>query len=58
MFRAGHAYAGVWLVFALVALLRVDQTDLGGAVEVDRPDRVCGGSDSDAAWLLPFGDPA
>jgi hypothetical protein len=29
MFRAGHAHAGVWLVFALVALLWVDQTDLG-----------------------------
>src|SRR5215213_5108674 len=29
MFRAGHAHAGVWLVFALVAVLWVDQTDLG-----------------------------
>jgi hypothetical protein len=29
MFRAGHAHAGVWLVFALVALLRVDLADLG-----------------------------
>jgi hypothetical protein len=29
MFRAGHAHAGVWLVFALVALLWVDQTDVG-----------------------------
>jgi heme/copper-type cytochrome/quinol oxidase subunit 4 len=29
MFRAGHAHAGVWLVFALVAFLWVDQTDLG-----------------------------
>ncbi|HMI34193.1 MAG TPA: hypothetical protein VK499_08745 [Propionibacteriaceae bacterium] len=29
MFRAGHAHAGVWVVFALVALLLVDQTDLG-----------------------------
>jgi heme/copper-type cytochrome/quinol oxidase subunit 4 len=28
MFRAGHAHAGVWVVFALVALLWVDQTDL------------------------------
>jgi heme/copper-type cytochrome/quinol oxidase subunit 4 len=27
MFRAGHAHAGVWVVFALVALLWVDQTD-------------------------------
>ena len=29
MFRAGHGHAGVWLVFALVALLWVDQSDLG-----------------------------
>jgi|SRR5829696_666894 len=29
MFRAGHAHAGVWVVFALVALLWVDQADLG-----------------------------
>jgi hypothetical protein len=29
MFRAGHAHAGVWVVFALVALLLVDQSDLG-----------------------------
>jgi hypothetical protein len=29
MFRAGHAHAGVWLVFALVALLWVDLADLG-----------------------------
>jgi len=29
MFRAGHAHAGVWVVFALVALLWVDQTDFG-----------------------------
>jgi hypothetical protein len=28
MFRAGHAHAGVWIVFALVALLYVDQTEL------------------------------
>ena len=28
MFRAGHAHAGVWIVFALVAMLWVDQTDL------------------------------
>lgn len=28
LFRAGHAHAGVWIVFALVALLWVDQTDL------------------------------
>jgi hypothetical protein len=29
MFRAGHAHAGVWIVFALVALLWVDQIDFG-----------------------------
>ena len=29
MFRAGHAHAGVWMVFALVALLWVDQIDSG-----------------------------
>lgn len=28
LFRAGHAHAGVWIVFALVALLYVDQADL------------------------------
>jgi hypothetical protein len=28
LFRAGHAHAGVWIVFALVALLWVDQSDL------------------------------
>lgn len=30
MFRAGHAHAGVWLVFALVALLYVDHAELSG----------------------------
>ncbi len=29
LFRAGHAHAGVWIVLALVALLWVDQADLG-----------------------------
>ena len=28
LFRAEHAHAGVWIVFALVGLLHVDQTDL------------------------------
>jgi hypothetical protein len=28
LFRAGHAHAGVWIVFALVAMLLVDQTGL------------------------------
>jgi hypothetical protein len=29
MFRAGHAHAGVWIVLALVAMLLVDQANLG-----------------------------
>jgi hypothetical protein len=29
LFRAGHAHAGVWLIFALVALLYVDRANLG-----------------------------
>lgn len=33
MFRAGHAHAGVWIVFALVALLYVDQTDLSDGLK-------------------------
>lgn len=28
MFRAGHAHAGVWVIFALVALLYVDKANL------------------------------
>ena len=28
LFRAGHAHAGVWVIFALVALLYVDQANL------------------------------
>ena len=28
LFRAGHAHAGVWIIFALVGLLYVDQADL------------------------------
>lgn len=28
LFRAGHAHAGVWIIFALVALLYVDQAEL------------------------------
>ena len=58
MFRAGHAHAGVWVVFALVALLWVDQTDLRGAVEVGCPAGIRGGTDSHAAGLLPVGYPA
>ena len=33
MFRAGHAHAGVWIVFALVALLWVDHIDFGEPVK-------------------------
>ena len=32
-FRAGHAHAGVWIVFALVGLLYVDQADLPEALK-------------------------
>ena len=28
LFRAGHAHAGVWVIFALVAMLYVDQAEL------------------------------
>lgn len=30
LFRAGHAHAGVWIIFALVGLLYVDQSGLSG----------------------------
>jgi hypothetical protein len=33
LFRAGHAHAGVWLVFALVGLLYVDQADLSDTLK-------------------------
>jgi len=33
MFRAGHAHAGVWIVLALVAMLLVDQADLGDGLK-------------------------
>jgi hypothetical protein len=33
MFRAGHAHAGVWIILALVALLWVDQTEFGDALQ-------------------------
>ena len=33
LFRAGHAHAGVWIIFALVGLLYVDQADLGDGVK-------------------------
>ena len=33
LFRAGHAHAGVWIIFALVGLLYVDQAELGDALK-------------------------
>jgi hypothetical protein len=33
LFRAGHAHAGVWLIFALVGLLYVDQADLSNVLK-------------------------
>ncbi len=33
LFRAGHAHAGVWIIFALVGMLYVDQADLSGSVK-------------------------
>jgi hypothetical protein len=33
MFRAGHAHAGVWIIFALVAMLYVDQADLSDGLK-------------------------
>jgi hypothetical protein len=33
LFRAGHAHAGVWILFALVGLLYVDQADLSDALK-------------------------
>jgi hypothetical protein len=33
LFRAGHAHAGVWIIFALVGMLYVDQADLAGSVK-------------------------
>ena len=32
MFRAGHAHAGVWLIFALVAWLYVDRAGLSDSL--------------------------
>jgi hypothetical protein len=32
LFRAGHAHAGVWLIFALVGMLYVDQADLSNTL--------------------------
>jgi len=33
LFRAGHAHAGVLLIFALVGLLYLDEADLGSGME-------------------------
>ncbi|MBD0292559.1 MAG: hypothetical protein ICV70_03150 [Jiangellaceae bacterium] len=33
LFRAGHAHAGVWLIFALVGLLYVDQAELSDTLK-------------------------
>ena len=33
LFRAGHAHAGVWIVFALVGLLYVDLADLSDGLK-------------------------
>src|SRR6266516_1888953 len=33
LFRAGHAHAGVWVIFALVALLYVDYANLSEAAK-------------------------
>jgi hypothetical protein len=33
LFRAGHAHAGVWIIFALVGLLYVDQAQLSDALK-------------------------
>jgi len=33
LFRAGHAHAGVWIIFALVGMLYVDQTALSDTLK-------------------------
>jgi hypothetical protein len=33
LFRAGHAHAGAWVIFALLGLLYVDQADLGDGLK-------------------------
>ncbi len=33
LFRAGHAHAGVFIIFALVAMLYLEQADLGSGLE-------------------------
>jgi hypothetical protein len=50
LFRAGHAHAGVWIIFALVAMLYVDQADLPGQLKMIV--RICFGA---APILMPLG---
>jgi hypothetical protein len=33
LFRAGHAHAGAWVIFALLGLLYVDRADLGDGLK-------------------------
>ena len=50
LFRAGHAHAGVWIIFALVAMLYVDQADLPNQLKMIV--RICFGA---APILMPLG---
>jgi hypothetical protein len=50
LFRAGHAHAGVWIIFALVGLLYVDQAALSGGAKT--LVRTCFGI---APILMPLG---
>ncbi len=50
LFRAGHAHAGVWIFFALVAMLYVDQADLPDQLKTIV--RICFGA---APILMPLG---
>jgi RsiW-degrading membrane proteinase PrsW (M82 family) len=50
LFRAGHAHAGVWIIFALVAMLYVDQANLSDLTKMIV--RICFGA---APILMPLG---
>jgi hypothetical protein len=50
LFRAGHAHAGVWIVFALVAMLLVDQTEFSAGLKT-----VVRTSFAAAPILMPLG---
>jgi hypothetical protein len=50
LFRAGHAHAGVWIVFALVAMLLVDQTEFSPGLKT-----VVRTSFAAAPILMPLG---